>query len=287
MRNYSNKHGGKRMKTISLINMKGGVGKTTLAVNIADFLANSEGKRVLLVDVDPQFNATQCVMDGEKYVEHVKSDGFTIVDIFDSNTRVKTSLVDGSGEQKSIDLADLMPLKSTREFDFIPGNLQLFKLEIAPGSGRENRLKIYLQKHSEEYDYAIIDSPPTPSVWMSSALIASDFYLIPVKPDPLSMTGTDLLQGIINEKKENYGFSSKCCGIIFTMVEKNTRAVTEATQFFTSKERWKGQLYRKTVLKRVGIARNQLNNRFIRDLDDSEIKADFSAIVKELIRRTE
>ncbi|MDY3274842.1 MAG: hypothetical protein SOX33_03470 [Agathobacter sp.] len=71
------------------------------------------------------------------------------------------------------------------------------------------------------------------------------------------------------------------------MVEKNTRAVAEATQFFTSKERWKGQLYRKNVLKRVGIARNQLNNCFIRDLDDSELKADFSAIVKELIRRTE
>lgn len=275
------------MKTISLINMKGGVGKTTLAVNIADFLANSEGKRVLLVDVDPQFNATQCVMDGEKYVEYVKSDGFTIVDIFDSNTRVKTSLVDGSGEEKSIDLAELMPIKSTRGFDFIPGNLQLFKLEIAPGSGRENRLKIYLQKHSTEYDYVIIDSPPTPSVWMSSALIASDFYLIPVKPDPLSMTGTDLLQGIINEKKENYGFASKCCGIIFTMVEKSTKSVAEATEFFSSKDRWKGQLYRKCVLKRVEIARNQLDNRFIRDLNDSVLKADFSAIVKELIRRTE
>lgn len=122
---------------------------------------------------------------------------------------------------------------------------------------------------------------------MSSALIASDFYLIPVKPDPLSMTGTDLLQGIINEKKENYGFASKCCGIIFTMVEKSTKSVAEATEFFSSKDRWKGQLYRKCVLKRVEIARNQLNNRFIRDLNDSVLKADFSAIVKELIRRTE
>ena len=57
------------MKTVSLINMKGGVGKTTLAVNLADFLVNRESKRVLLIDVDPQFNATQCVLSGNDYIE--------------------------------------------------------------------------------------------------------------------------------------------------------------------------------------------------------------------------
>ena len=72
------------MKTISLINMKGGVGKTTLAVNLADFLYNTEGKRVLLIDVDPQFNATQCVMSSDRYITHLKENGFTIVDIFNS-----------------------------------------------------------------------------------------------------------------------------------------------------------------------------------------------------------
>ncbi len=274
------------MKVVSLINMKGGVGKTTVAVNLADFLVKIEGKKVLLIDVDPQFNATQCVMSGEKYIEYISNGGYTILDIFDSQIRTTTSVVSGQGTKQPIELKDIKPLKSNRGFDHVPGNLQLFKLEIAPGSGRENRLKIYLQQQAEKYDYAIIDSPPTPSVWMSSALIASDYYLIPVKPDPLSMTGIDLLQGIINEKKENYGFNCKCCGIVLTMVENNSKAEREARTYFNSKERWKDCVYNRNMLKRVAIARGQLTNTYIRDIDKSELKAEFSAIVKEFIRRT-
>lgn len=274
------------MKVVSLINMKGGVGKTTVAVNLADFLVNIEGKKVLLVDVDPQFNATQCVMTGEKYIEYITNGGYTILDIFDSSMRTTSSVVSGQGTKLPIELKDIKPLHSERGFDYLPGNLQLFKLEIAPGSGRENRLKIYLQQQIEVYDYVIIDSPPTPSVWMSSALIASDYYLIPVKPDPLSMTGIDLLQGIINEKKENYGFNCKCCGIVLTMVENNSNAEREARTFFGSKERWKDCVYSRNILKRVAIARGQLNNTFIRNIDNPTVKAEFSAIVKEFIRRT-
>lgn len=275
------------MITVSLINMKGGVGKTTLAVNLADFLSKRESKRVLLVDVDPQFNATQCVLPGEEYINHVQNGGYTIVDIFDNSSKIVNSVVDGQIIQKSVQLSDIIPVKSSRGFDYIPGSLQLFKLEMAAGSGKENRLNRYLQLHQDEYDYVIIDAPPTPSVWMMSALIASDFYLIPVKPDPISMTGIDLLQGIINERSENYGFSSKCCGIILTMVELSSNLYGSAQNFFESQPRWKGYLYNKPILKRVDIARGQLNNQFIMDLPDSGVKADFSAIVKEFIRRTE
>ena len=274
------------MKVVSLINMKGGVGKTTVAVNLADFLVNIEGKRVLLVDVDPQFNATQCIMTGKKYIHYITEGGYTILDIFDSSTRATTSVVSGQTSKLPIELKDIIPLKSDRGFDYVPGNLQLFKLEIAPGSGRENRLKIYLQQYAEKYDYVIIDSPPTPSVWMSSALIASDYYLIPVKPDPLSMTGIDLLQGIINEKQENYGFNCKCCGIVLTMVENNSNAEKDARCYFNKKERWKDCVYSRNLLKRVAISRGQLNNKYIRDIDKPELKAEFSAIVKEFIRRT-
>ena len=275
------------MKTVSLINMKGGVGKTTVAVNLADFLVNRESKRVLLLDVDPQFNATQCVLQGKEYIEYINNGGYTIVDIFDNSARITNSVVDGPKECKPVKFTDIKPIKSSRGFDYIPGALQLFKLEMSAGSGRENRLKHYLNTLENVYDYVIIDSPPTPSVWMISALIASDYYLIPVKPDPISMTGIDLLQGIINERAENYGFHCKCCGIVLTMVDFRSTLHTEAENFFNESSRWKGLLYSKYLLKRVDIARGQLSNQYIRDLLESQVKADFSAIVKEFIRRTE
>lgn len=275
------------MKTVSLINMKGGVGKTTLAVNLADFLVNRESKRVLLLDVDPQFNATQCVLSGKGYIQYVKDGGYTIVDIFDNSSRISTSVVEGSQQQLPLKYSDIRPISSTRGFDYIPGALQLFKLEMASGSGRENRLSHYIKTWEPNYDYVIIDSPPTPSVWMMSALIASDYYLIPVKPDPISMTGIDLLQGIINERAENYGFRCKCCGIVLTMVDLRSNLYKDAEAFFNSQNRWNGYLYGKYVLARTKIAKGQLTNQFIRDIDDSSLKVDFSAIVKEFIRRTE
>ena len=274
------------MKVISLINMKGGVAKTTMAVNIADFLANVERKSVLLIDVDPQFNATQCILGGEEYIEYIKNGGYTIHDIFDGSNRVVTSTVSGYEEVEATKFEDIKPLNSTRGFDFIPGALKLFKLEMAPGSGREYRLKNYIKSLEQNYEYVIIDSPPTPSVWMSSALLASDYYLIPVKPDPISTTGIELLQGIIAEKSTNYGVNWKCCGIVLTMVERRSNSYLEAKEYFEGKKRWKDYLYNRYLLKRVQIARGQLNNQFIRDIDDSELKAEFSAIVKELVRRT-
>lgn len=266
--------------------MKGGVGKTTMAVNLADFLVNRESQRVLLVDVDPQFNATQCILSGQNYIEYIHNGGYTIVDIFDNSSRIMPSVVEGARQTSPIKFSDIKPIHSDRGFDYIPGALQLFKLEMAAGSGRENRLKNYLRTLESEYDYVIIDSPPTPSVWMMSALIASDYYLIPVKPDPISMTGLDLLQGIINERSENYGFQCRCCGIVLTMVDVRTNQYNDAQTFFASNTHWKNQVYSKTLLERVRVARGQLRNLYIRDIDDSLLKSDFSAIVKEFIRRT-
>jgi chromosome partitioning protein len=267
--------------------MKGGVGKTTLAVNLADFLQNRYKKRVLLVDVDPQFNATQCLVSGKSYIEYLNSGGSTIVDVFNSTAKATSSVVNGNNIDKPITYDSIKPFKTRRDFDIIPGQLDLFRYEMAPGQGKEMRLKNYLQSINTEYDICIIDSPPTPSVWMSSALIASDFYLIPVKPDPISITGIDLLEGIISEKSENYGCKCNCCGIVFTMVERHTKVFKDANEYFRGNKKWKSYVYGKVVLKRTDIPKGQLSNIFIIDIDDTDLKTEFAGIVQEFIRRVE
>ncbi|RVU02379.1 ParA family protein [Mucilaginibacter limnophilus] len=275
------------MKVISLINMKGGVGKTTLSVNVCDCLARRHNVKVLLVDVDPQFNATQCLMSGEDYVKYLKEDNDTILSVFDRNSRAMVSSVSGTTQRPERKLEDIKPYRVKKNFDLLPGNLELYRMEMTPGEGRENRLSKFLkeQEAKQAYDYVIIDTPPTPSVWMTSALLASNYYLIPVKPDPISFTGIDLLQGIIDNKKENYDLSIQCAGIVLTIVEENTRVYKQAVQNLDS-GRWKTYRYAKSVPKRTEIARTQTNKGYILDLHDNESKFALTGIVAELIERT-
>lgn len=277
------------MKVVSFVNMKGGVGKTTLAVNMADFLVNRHSKKVLLVDVDPQFNATQCLLKGDDYVDYIKNGGTTIKDIFNYRKSASVSVVSGTSEKEPVPYSDIQPCKTGRGFDLIPSQLDLFRFEMAAGQGTENRLKNYLNhiKETGEYDICIIDCPPTPSVWMTSALIASDFYLIPSKPDPISMTGLDLLEGIIKERKENYGCTCKCAGLVLTIAETNTVVYKKAVDYFSKSDNWKDYLYKSSVPKRVDIARKQLDGVFILDIGDPDLSLSFSNITQEFLRRVE
>lgn len=162
-------------------------------------------------------------------------------------------------------------------------------MKWAPGQGTENKLKNYLNyvRKTGKYDICIIDCPPTPSVWMTSALIASDFYLIPSKPDPISMTGLDLLEGIIKERKENYGCSCRCAGLVLTIAETNTIVYKKAVDYFSGAANWKDYLYKTPVPKRVDIARGQLAGTFILDLDKTDLNLNFSSITQEFLRRVE
>ncbi|WP_347159412.1 ParA family protein [Pontibacter chitinilyticus] len=274
------------MNVISLINMKGGVGKTTLSVNLCDCLARRHSHRVLLIDIDPQFNATQCLMNPEEYIEHRKNDIDTITNIFDRSSRQVVNTVNGIEEKQAKKLEEIMPTQIHENFDLLPGSLELYRIEMSSGEGREHRLNRYLEilKESDQYDTIIIDTPPTPSIWMTSALLASDYYLIPVKPDPISFTGIDLLQSIIDDKKENYALKIQCAGVVLTMVEDTTLVYRQAVETL-SNSKWAKYKFEKELPKRTAIARTQMSKNFILDLDDSTAKTSIAGIVDELIRR--
>jgi len=272
------------MKVISLINMKGGVGKTTLAVNIADCLARRHDKKVLLVDIDPQFNATQCLFTIPQYVKHLKDGKDSIVDVFDEDTKNTISTVSGVSQTKPKESGKIKPVKIKPNFWSIPGNLDLYRLNIPQGDKRKNRLKKYLEKNEYRYDFVIIDTPPTPSIWMTSALIASDYYLIPTKADPISLTGINLLQNIVEEKKENFNLNVKCIGVVLTIADTKTEVYKSAKKFLQENKKWSKLLYDRELPKRNELAAKQLDS-YILDLKGPTIKTALVRIVDELLKR--
>lgn len=266
--------------------MKGGVAKTTLAINVAHDLTRN-GRRVLVIDVDPQFNATQCLIKPEVYEKHLNAGKDSILDIFEASAKATASTVTGKTLVKSKSLQTIVPIKTNAGFDLLPGNLNLYKMEMPAGGGRENRLKIFVEhlKTTNNYDYVIIDTPPTPSVWMTSALLASDFYLIPVKPDPISFTGIDLLKSVVEDKKENFGLNIKCIGIVMTIVEESTKVYSICKQYLEKDPDHSKLLFKRMLLKRTEIAREQMNHKLILDSQDADSRLALAGITSELRKR--
>ncbi|MCP4744886.1 MAG: ParA family protein [Desulfobacteraceae bacterium] len=275
------------MKIISFINMKGGVAKTTLSLNVADCLCSRHEQRVLVIDIDPQFNATQCLMSADQYVDHIENQRDTIINIFERGYRPTVGVVDGPEEASPKNLCDINLFEVKENYGLLPGSLDLYRLEMASGEGRENRLKKYLETVENFYDFVVIDTPPTPSIWMTSALISSDYYVIPVKPDPISLTGIDLLYGIIGEKKENYGLNIKCIGLVLTIVEDGTIVFRQAKENLANNDRWKNLVFSRFLPKRTEVARQQLNQQLILTSNNNELKQSLVNITKEFLERIE
>ena len=218
------------MQTIAVMNMKGGVGKTTLAVNVAYGLAFFHRKKVLLVDVDPQFNATQCLMDDDAYLKHVNDPKKgTIRDVFLPRRQGAISTTDGVSKpiaKTKMGLADCAITIHTSgslggKLDLLPSTLSLIEDEMAP-RGTESRLRRFLHEKASHYDYVIIDCPPTISIFTQAAVLASDKYLVAIKPEPLSVIGLPLLERWLEDYTEDQGITLDQVGIVFTNVRGAT-----------------------------------------------------------------
>lgn len=275
------------MKTISFVNMKGGVGKTTLALNVADCLARVHGKKVAIIDVDPQFNATQCMISGEEYVQIVRTGQDTVMNVFDTDVRPVAASVGGATTIEPKELGDVA-LVSKHGLHILPGNIELYRLEMVSGEGREFSLKRFVDEAlvPEQFDYVIFDTPPTPSIWMTSALIASEYFVIPVKPDPLSMIGIDLLRSIIERKRKAYGLKLECLGVVFTMVERPDSVIyAESRANLKSNKFWKDKIFTRYLPKRSQLAKNQLEQPFILKGEDFDLRASLQGIVEEILEK--
>lgn len=226
-------------KVISVINMKGGVGKTTLCIGIADLLSE-QGKSILLIDADPQFNATQAMLDYYKpnntddddnfYTSEVRPNCRTIYRLFRPQIDMSQSY-----ETPNEDI--IVSLKPN--LDILCGDLNLVLVNQSNDNRFVKRIRNFIEDNNlkEKYDYILIDCPPTLTIYTDSALMASDYYLIPNRIDRYSIVGIDSLQKAVSSLIQEERIPLKCIGLIYTMIDSRTSPKQQRIkQNFESKE---------------------------------------------------
>ncbi len=186
---------------IALANQKGGVGKTTSSVNLSSSLAFL-GKKVLLVDIDPQGNASSGVGVNKGEIEHC------IYDV----------LVDDVAIQDVLQKTDLDNL------NVIPATIQLAgaEVELVPAISREIRLKKAIDSIRDDYDYVIIDCPPSLGLLTLNALTAADSVLIPVQCEYYALEGLSQLLNTIRIVQKHLNEDLQIEGVLLTMLDART-----------------------------------------------------------------
>ena len=183
------------MITIVFSNQKGGVAKTTSALNVAAYMARA-GKRVLAVDLDPQGNLTYSM----GYGPEMEIDQLELVDVFSGGA----------------DLEEV--IRSFRGLDFLPIGLRGTAADMTyTGVGREFMLRDELEHISENYDYCIIDTAPSLNILTVNALTAADYVVIPLTVDAYALTGIAQLSGFIQNVKKYTNKKLRIMGLVRTL----------------------------------------------------------------------
>ncbi|OKH18338.1 ParA family protein [[Limnothrix rosea] IAM M-220] len=201
---------------ISTVNMKGGVGKTTLTVNLAACLARHHKKRVLVVDLDSQISATLSLMPPQDFAR-IRKARRTISYLIE--TTIKPTL------KQSLDINDIICpfIANVQGLDLLPGDIELYDEYLVSEMLHKRAvkdedtnfqeiwnnfelvlIKKILEPVMDKYDFIIMDCAPGYNLVTRSGLAASDFYILPARPEPLSVVGIQLLQRRIRALRESH-----------------------------------------------------------------------------------
>ena len=198
-----------KVRVISITNQKGGVGKTTTAINLSAWLAN-KGKKVLAIDADQQGNTTSGIGLDKNNIEN------TIYDVM----------------LEECSLSDVKLSTCVKGLEVVPANINLTgaEIELIGKDGREYILKKEIDNIKEQYDFIIIDCPPSLNIITVNALTASDTVLVPIQCEYFALEGLQQLIYTIDLVQKSLNENLELEGIVFTMYDARTNLSLEVVE---------------------------------------------------------
>ena len=218
-------------RILAIVNQKGGVGKTTTSVNLAASLADY-GKRVLMVDMDAQGNATMgCGVD-----KHALE--LTVLDVLTGDAEI----------------GEVLQRCESAKFDVLPANADLTaaEVELLKISGKESRLRYALARVKNNYDYIIIDCPPALSMLTVNALAAADGIIIPMQCEYYALEGLSALMETVSQINKALNPNLKIEGILRTMYDPRNSLTNEVTNQL--RQHFGDKVYRVSIPRNVRLA---------------------------------
>ena len=251
------------MQTITLSNQKGGVAKTTTAHILAAGLHNRNYK-ILIVDLDPQCNLSySCGIDMMK-VEH------TLYDVFKGNAISKQAIT-----------------SVKQGFDIVSGGLTLAGADMDfTQTGREYMLREALKEVSDDYDYCIIDTPPTLGILTVNALTASQTIIIPMTADIYAIQGLSQLQGLIKNVRKYCNPDLSIAGLLLTRYSERTVISRDLKRYIEeAAERLETKLFQSTIREAVAVRESQLIvSDIFTESPKSKVAKDYNDFIDEFLK---
>lgn len=261
---------------LSFVNLKGGVGKTALSVNFSAYCGKI-GKKVLLVDTDPQTNATFSCISLAEWKKHSTDKG-SIASIMGMKRHV-------SAEGKEVKASDVVRKNVFTNVDLIPSHLDLFTidLDLASATARESKLKRSLSEIRDYYDIIVCDCPPNLTIPTQNSLAMSTHFAVPVSPDFLSALGVGILLNRIKEFCYDLQHDLVNVGIVLSRVGRPAMHRTEITE--NLRDKFKDLVFKTEIRERVAVSEAASSNKSVFQLSDPSVISEFTNFSKELLGR--
>ncbi len=253
--------GGSMGKTIAIVNQKGGVGKSTTAVNLGACIAQM-GKKVLLIDIDPQGNATSGVGIEKEGLENCIYDAIL----------------------EHVPIESIIKETSVKDFNIAPSTIELAgaEIELVSVMSRELRLKAAIESVRSEYDVVLIDCPPSLGLLTLNALSAANAYLVPIQCEYYALEGLGQLLSTTKLVQKHLNTSLELAGVVMTMYDARTnlaqQVIEEVRNYFDDK------VYKTIIPRNIRLSEAPSYGMPIIEYDEKSKGAEaYRALAKEVV----